>query len=83
MKNYTVHIFPIVRVTVPNVEAESQTDAIKKVDQLIDSGKIDLRAMLDGADREYAEDLDGYHVDEVGDTEYKNSTWYDKEGRPL
>jgi hypothetical protein len=91
---YTVYVFPIVRVKVPDVEADSQAEAITKVDELMDSGKIDLHKILDTNSNkqfvrpveftaEYAEDIDGYHVDEVGDTEFKNSTWYDKEGRPL
>jgi len=80
---YTVHVFPIVRVKVPDVEAESQEKAIEQVNTKIDSGEINLHAMLDRDGIEYAEDVDGYHVDEENDPEYKNSTWYDKDGKPL
>jgi hypothetical protein len=80
---YTVYVFPIVRVKVGDIEADSQVEAIAKVDAKIDSGEINLHEMIDTEEFEYAEDIDGYHVDEENETEFKNSTWYDKEGRPL
>ena len=78
MKSYTVHIFPIVRVTVRNVHARSQEDAIKQAETA-----TDLHEMFASGVTEYAEDVDCFHVDEDGDAEYEHSTWYDKEYRPL
>ena len=31
---------------------------------------------------EYAEDIDGFLVDEVGDEEHEHSRWYDKHANP-
>ncbi len=71
---YTVHLYPIVMVKVEGVEAESQVEAIKKAEM-----QTDLNALFAG----YADDIDCFHVDEEGDTEYANSQWYDKNYLPL
>jgi hypothetical protein len=86
-----VWVFPIIRVKVPSVEAESQKDAIAKVNYLIDSGVINFHTMFDGpvpdiehaTNAEYADDVDGYCVDGEGDSEYKRTQWYDKDGNPI
>ena len=77
---YTVHIYPIVRVTFTNVEADSQEEAMEKADN-----KADFHALFDGMDEniEYAEDVDCFHVDEENDPGYERSTWYDKFYRPI
>lgn len=75
---YTVHLYPIVRIEVKDVEAESQVEAMKKAD-----AQTDYHAVLDRPDQEYAEDVDGFHVDEEDDPLYERSTWYDKHYDPL
>ena len=77
---YTVHIYPIVRVTVLDVEAENQTDAIDIAEK-----SIDLHSLLDNRDGsiEYSEDIDCFHVDQENDPEYLESTWYDKHNVPM
>jgi hypothetical protein len=75
---YDVWVYPVVRVKVAGVEADSQEEAVKKVDTT-----TDFHALLDRNGLEWAEDIDCFHVDEQGDTEYKNSTWYDKDYSPL
>jgi len=77
---YTVHVYPIVRVTFPGIEAESQEEAMKKADE-----QADFHSVFDhlGDNIEYAEDIDGFHVDEENDPEYERSCWYDKEYKPL
>lgn len=75
---YTVHIYPVVRVTVTGVEADSQEAAMKKAEE-----ETDLFAVLGAKGVEYAEDIDCFHVDEEGDTEYEKSRWYDKHYKPL
>ena len=75
---YNVHVYPIVHVKVCGVEAESQEEAMKKVD-----ATADFHSLLDRDDIEYAEDVDCFLVDEQGDTEYENSVWYDKNYCPL
>ena len=84
MSKYTVHLYPIVRVTVRDVEAASQVEAIKKAEEMVDLHK--LFANLAGHNVysiEYADDLDGFLVDEDGDPDHERSTYYDKEYRPV
>ena len=84
MPKYHVHLYPIVRVLVRDVEADSQVEAIKKAEELVDLDR--LFAGLGGphvASMEYADGIDGFLVDEDGDTEYGRSTCYDIEYRPI
>lgn len=79
---YTVHIFPIVRVKIPDIEADSHEEAMKKAE-----AGVDFNSLLNnsGGDYvvEYADDLDAFHVDEENDPEYQNSVWYDKFMKPI
>jgi len=74
---YNVSVFCNVRVAVRDIEAESHEEAMKKADE------FDFHAVIDRGDVEYTETVEGYLVDEAGDTEYENSVWYDHEYRPL
>ena len=65
---YDVHIYAVVRVKVPNVEAESHLDAINKAETV-----TDLHALLPN----YAEEINGYLVDEHGDEERTKSHYYE------
>lgn len=71
---FKVHIYAIVRVPV-EVEAENAQEAIKVAEQ-----SCDMHALFNHPEYEYAEDTDGYLVDEIGDDDYLNTTWYDKHG---
>lgn len=84
MPKYHVHIYPIVRVLVRNVEADSQEEACKKAEQMAELDKLfaGLRG-LPVASIEYADDLDGFWVDEDGDPDHERSTGYDKEYQPI
>lgn len=77
---YTVHIYLIVRVKVAGIEADSQEEAMKKAE-----AKVDFHTIFDSMNEtiEYAEDIDGFHVDEEDDPEYTRSRWYDKHYQPL
>jgi hypothetical protein len=75
---YTVWVFPIVRVKVPDVEASSQEEAMKKVDE-----STDFHALLDRENIEFAEEIDCFHVDEDNDPEYERSQWYDADYSPM
>jgi hypothetical protein len=75
---YNVHIFPVVRVKVCDIEAESQVDAIKKavantnLDELFSQ-----KHPTPGVENtEYAEEISHYLVDEADDPEYINSKSY-------
>ena len=71
---YKVHIYAVVRVPV-EVEADSQLEAIKKADQ------IDLHEIIDHNIRytevEFAEEITGFLVDEIGDEKYEKTKYYD------
>ena len=74
---YTVWAFPIVRVSV-EVEAASHEEAMRKVDE-----ETNFHDLLNRGDIVWAEDMDGFHVDEENDPEYERSAWYDKHYVPL
>ena len=80
---YDVHIFAIVRVKRVAVEADSQVEAIKKAEADTDLNQLFNRGGDGDMNTEYTDDIDCFHVDEQGDTEYENSTWYDKDYSPL
>jgi len=72
---YRVHIYAVVRVPV-EVEAESQQEAIKMAEE-----SVDFHSLLSHGEYEYAEDVDGFLVDELDeDGDHTNSTWYDENG---
>ena len=84
MPKYHVHLYPIVRVLVSEVEAETPEAAIKQAEALVDLYK--LFSGLGGAhvvSIEYADVMDGFLVDEAGGPERLKSTFYDAEYRPL
>lgn len=74
---HNVHIYAIVRVTVANVEAESHPEAIVKAE-----GMVNLHSLFDkGPGQEFAEDIDCFLVDEVGEgADFMNSRWYRSDG---
>jgi hypothetical protein len=74
---HNVHIYAIVRVTVANVEAESHPEAIIKAE-----GMVNLHSLFDkGPGQEFAEDIDCFLVDEVGEgADFMNSRWYRSDG---
>ena len=76
---YRVHIYAVVRIPVV-VEADSQQDAIAKA--LPKADLYELDTTLADCDGEYADQVTGYLVDEVGDEEYFNPIWYDSDGHP-
>lgn len=81
---YAVHIMAIVRVKMPGVEADSQEDAIKKAEAAVDLNFLGSPYLPQNVEHvEYADDIDGYHVDEEGDPEHERSRWYDKHGVPV
>ena len=75
---YTVWVFPVVRVKVADVEATSQEEAMKKVDET-----TDFHVLLDRDGIEFAEEIDSFHVDEENDPECEHSHWYDADYSPL
>jgi len=69
---HTVWVFTTVGVKFTDVEADSQVEAVKRVE-----AEADFHALLDRDNVEWAEEIINYHVDEENDTEYERSHWYD------
>jgi hypothetical protein len=84
MAKFHVHLYPVVRVLIPNIVADSQLEAIKMAEELVDLNKL-FHGLVGFyvASIEYADEMDGFLVDEEGDMEHKNSTYYDNEYNPM
>lgn len=64
---HVVHVYAVYRVPV-EVEAENQLDAVKAAYK-----KASFRS---SAEFVFAEEINGFLVDEVGDTDYSKSRYY-------
>jgi hypothetical protein len=73
---YDVHIYAVVRVKIEAVEADSQVAAIQEAQKGLDLEE----AVRSG---EYAEEITGFLVDEVGDENYSQSRAYQADGVTL
>jgi hypothetical protein len=67
MPKYHVHVYLIVRETVCDIEAASQLEACHEAERIINLAPPP----------NYADDIDGFLVDEDGDTEHRRSASYD------
>lgn len=67
---YNVHVYHVMRSKVCGIEADTHEAAMKKADELF-SENYD--------ERENAEEVTGYLVDEENDDEYLNTRMYDAE----
>ncbi|MBI4446888.1 MAG: hypothetical protein HY645_13405 [Acidobacteria bacterium] len=87
MPKYDVHLYAVVRLKIPDIGAETQQEAMKKADELIAPHLYDLlyaeKPIPIVECTEYAEEIDGYLVDEIGDEEYLKSTFYNKRKEPV
>jgi hypothetical protein len=71
-------------VLVRDVEADGQVEAIKKAEELVDLHKLFVGMTgLWAVSMQYADEMDGFLVDEEGDTEHARSTYYDNEYHPM
>ncbi len=79
MTKYNVHLYCVVRVKIPDVNADSQVDAIERCDR---AHGVTLHRALDGTygniEMEYAEKIVGALADEVGDDDFVRSGHYYK-----
>ena len=83
---HDVHIFAVVRVKCPGIEAESHDAAAKKAMErfhdlygLFETGNF--RRMPEGmTDVEFGEEFSHSLVDEADDPEHGRSTWHDAKG---
>ena len=71
MPRYDVHIYPIFTALVQDIEADSPEEACKKADLAVNFATFDQPGF------EYADDIDGFLVDVVGDADHLNSTSHD------
>ena len=84
MPKYNVHVYLVVNVLVPDIEADSQEEACQSAEAAWDWDVV-LRNPGNGDFNpavEYSDEINGYLVDEEGDTEHKKSIYYDAEYRP-
>ena len=76
---HTVHLYALVRVPVPDVEADSHAEAVSKASRMVDLDEV-FRDLASHATRlnaiEYADEISHVLVDEDGDSEYDRSRWY-------
>ncbi len=80
---HDIHIFAEVRVKVPGIEADSQTEAIKKAQQEL----VNLYQLFDKesplphvAHTEWNEEFVGFLVDQANDPNYEQSQFYKPDG---
>ena len=86
MTKYHVHLYPVVCVTVGDVEAENPVEAIKKAQELVDLDRLFAGATPGHphvVSIQYAGDLESFLVDEDGDTEHERSREYDADYLPI
>ena len=83
---YDVHLFTIVRVKVCNVEANSHSEAAKKVSEQVDMDTLfkDTHVVphqngSQSITTEWSEEHSHALVDVVGDDKYDQSMWLDKD----
>ena len=76
---YTVHIYAIVRVEVPEIEAETQQQALTRAQKQVDLYDLFRRCDVPNGVEciEYADEISHFLVDEEGDEEHEKSKWYD------
>jgi hypothetical protein len=81
---YDVHIFAIVRVKVAGISAESQAEAIDKAENSVDLYRIlDNPGGVGVQGTEFADGISHYLVDEVGDSTYRQSRFYEPDGKTV
>jgi hypothetical protein len=87
MKKFDVHLYTVVRVKVPNVEAASMKEAIDKAEGLVDLDRFfsGLRSanVKDMVSAEYADEIVHYLVDVQGDVDYRESQVFTASKRPM
>ena len=82
---HDVHLYCVVRVKIPNVEAPSQIEAIEKAERnygpclhkVLYSYKPIYSGMETKIETAYAEEIVGALVDEVGDLDFSRSRNYE------
>ena len=77
---YDVHLFPVVRLKVPNVEAPSHREAIARARCQIAE---DLTQRFPDDDGEYAEEFSHYLVEVVGDEKRLQTQAFYSQDEPL
>lgn len=81
MPKYDVHLFPILRVKIVDIEAASQVEAIQKAAAQWNSFSNEPPSIEHVEAAEYAEEISYFLVDDVGDEEHQNSQFYEADGK--
>jgi hypothetical protein len=81
---YDVHIFAVVRVKIAGVDAESQTEAIVNAEDSVDLYRLFENPGAFGVEAtDFADEITHYLVDEVGDSTYERSRFYEADGKTV
>lgn len=80
---YTVHAFEVVKVRVPDIEAESQVDAIAKSSEYYDPWNLFDEKQYGEVSTIYGDETSHYLVDENEDEHFENSRFYMANGETL
>ena len=86
---HDVHLFAVVRVKCPGIEAESHDDAVKKaMEQFHELYELfetrNLRHLPEGiTEVEFGEEFSHFLVDDAGSEDFSDSTWHDAKGVEL
>ena len=85
MPKYHVHVYPIVRVLVEDVEADSPEEACEKAEAKYNWDIVVHKPPFDssGLRVEFADDMDGFLVDFENDPDHELTTRYDHKYRPI
>lgn len=77
MPTYNVHLYPVVRIMIPNIEATSMEEAVKKATELFYPVKdTEFGIHHQFGELDFADDIVGYLVDIQGDEDYAESKWF-------
>ena len=77
-KMFDVHLFPVLQIKVPGVEATSHIAAVEQA-----VAQTDLYAECESTKFEYAEEFSHFLVDVTSDQECENSRWFYSQDNPL
>jgi hypothetical protein len=87
MPKYNVHVYPVVRIMIPDIQADSMTEAIDKAERMVSFDALFERDNQGGnwTEMSFAEEIAYWLVDMADDPNYNKTTWFipDTSGKPV
>ena len=80
MQKFTVHVYAVVRVAIPNIEAETMAAAIHEAREVVDHAYLGQALGNLPHEAHYAEADNGYVVDVAGDADHSQSSTFCADG---